>query len=58
MSSSSCLLVNECLNLFHGDDEQHVYKIPIGLVSMGYDPMNQTTCVGNFPQDSNPTQFL
>jgi hypothetical protein len=25
------------------------YKIPIGLFSIGYDPMNQTPCVGNFP---------
>ena len=33
-------------------------KFPMGLIPIGYDPMNQTTSIGKFPIGSNPLKFL
>jgi hypothetical protein len=34
------------------------YRIPIGSVPTGYNPMNQMDRKGKIPQDSNPIKFL
>ena len=35
-----------------------VGKIPMGLIPMGYDPINQTSSIGKFPIGSNPPKIL
>ena len=31
-------------------------KFPMGLIPMGYDPINQTTSIGKFPIGFNPSK--
>jgi hypothetical protein len=34
------------------------YAIPIGIISIGYNPVNQTPFKGKISQKLNPTKFL
>ncbi len=34
------------------------YKFPMRIISIGLDPINQTTSIGKFPIGMNPTIFL
>jgi hypothetical protein len=34
------------------------YANPIGIISIGYNPVNQTPLKGKIPHELNPTKFL
>ena len=58
----------DCVQEFFHEVRRHVFsyricttsigKFAMGLIPIGYEPMNQTTSIGKFPIGSNPSKFL